>query len=134
MPHTAVRRSSVVPFAAFRLGLAALMLTAGSAAAHPRLLSSTPADRAQVAPTARIELHFSEPLEANFSDGRLIMTGMAMNEPMMSAEPKPIALAARTSPGDPKSLVLTAAGLCRLAGIDWNGTRCRSIRTGSRAL
>ncbi|MBK6004743.1 copper homeostasis periplasmic binding protein CopC [Ramlibacter ginsenosidimutans] len=69
--------------------LAALAIVASSAAlAHPQLLSSTPADNAEVAAPPRIELVFSEHLLPESSAARLVMTempGMAMDSPMKMA-------------------------------------------------
>ena len=57
--------------------LAASALLASSLAfAHPKLLSSTPADKAEVAAPAKIELHFSETLLPDFSAANLLMTAM----------------------------------------------------------
>lgn len=53
---------------------------AGTANAHPKLVSATPAANATVAKPARIELHFSEKLMPAFSKAELIMAarpGMA---------------------------------------------------------
>jgi copper resistance protein C len=69
--------------------LAVSAIVASSAAlAHPKLLSSTPADKAEVASPARIELEFSERLLPEFSAASLLMTempGMAMHSPMKMA-------------------------------------------------
>lgn len=75
---------------ALRLLVAAAALAASSMAfAHARLLSSTPADKAEVAASpAKIELHFSEHLVPDFSAANLLMTampGMADHGPMKMA-------------------------------------------------
>lgn len=66
-------------------GLAALAFLATPAVAHPKLLGTSPAADASVAPLAKIELHFSEKLVASFSGIDLVMTsmpGMTMRAPM----------------------------------------------------
>lgn len=71
--------------------IAAVMLLVAPVAAyaHPKLVSATPAPNAVTAPTARLQLVFSEGLVAQFSGADLVMTempGMKMNAPMkMSA-------------------------------------------------
>lgn len=69
--------------------LAAFAIAASSAAfAHPKLLSSTPADQSEGAAPPRIELAFSEHLVPEFSAAKLVMTdmpGMAMDSPMKMA-------------------------------------------------
>lgn len=71
--------------------VAAVMLLVAPVAAyaHPKLVSATPAPNAVTAPTARLQLVFSEALVAQFSGADLVMTempGMKMNAPMkMSA-------------------------------------------------
>ena len=61
-----------------------------------------------MAPTNRLVLHFSEPLQIRFSGGDLVMTATPIRAPMtsMAAAPRPLAVAA--APGDPETLVLTA--------------------------
>lgn len=54
-----------------------------TAFAHPKLLSSTPSDQAEVSAPAKIELHFSEDLLTQFSAAKLVMPSMpGMNMPM----------------------------------------------------
>lgn len=85
--------------------LGAALLSGHSAFAHPRLLSSTPADNAEVSAPDRIELRFSESLVKQFSGANLLMTGM----PGM-ANHGPLKIAAAVSPGeDAKTLVVTPA-------------------------
>jgi methionine-rich copper-binding protein CopC len=63
-----------------------LALVAAPAFAHPKVVSSTPAANATVAPTSRIELKFSEKLVAQFAGASLHMTdmpGMKMHGPMV---------------------------------------------------
>src|SRR3546814_10106663 len=62
-------RTAVVTFA-----LSTGLLISGLAQAHPKLLSSTPAEGAEGAAPAKIELHFSENLMTKFSGAKLVMT------------------------------------------------------------
>ncbi|CAG9165186.1 Copper resistance protein C [Cupriavidus laharis] len=81
------------------------LLAGGQAFAHPQLLASTPADSAEIAVPARIELQFSESLVARVSGAMLVMTGM----PGM-ADHAPMNVATRVSAGDdPKTMVITPA-------------------------
>lgn len=73
----------------FKATTVAVALTAGLlmssfAQAHPKLLSSTPAEGSTSAAPSRIELHFSENLTTQFSGAKLIMTDMPgmPNSPM----------------------------------------------------
>lgn len=85
--------------------LGAALLSGQSAFAHPKLLSSTPADNAEVSAPERIELRFSESLVKQFSGANLLMTGM----PGM-ADHGPMKIAAAVSPGeDGKTMVVTPA-------------------------
>jgi copper resistance protein C len=120
-------RSASLPIA----GLVAALAIAGAAQAHPHLLSSTPADQATAAPTAQIELHFSEPLEPKFSGADLVMTGMMMNGQMTNMPMKMGALAAATDPTDPKTLVLTAKATLAPGGyrLDWHAVSTDTHRT-----
>jgi methionine-rich copper-binding protein CopC len=59
----------------------AATLFASAAFAHPSLVSSSPADKSQVAAPATIELKFSETLVPQFSAANLIMTGCRNAEP-----------------------------------------------------
>ena len=69
--------------------LAASALVASSVAfAHPKLLSSTPTDKAEGPAPAKIELHFSESLLPEFCAANLLMTampGMSNHSPMKMA-------------------------------------------------
>lgn len=78
---------------------AATLALAGTANAHPRLLSASPAANATVTSPARIELHFSERLVPAFSKAELTMAAM----PGMAA--MQIASAATVS-GDGRVLVV----------------------------
>ena len=80
---------------------ASLLLSAG-AHAHPKLLSSTPAEGATVTAPAKIELNFSEKLTTQFSGAKLLMTEMAG----MAHAPMPVK--AKVSGGsDPKTMLIT---------------------------
>lgn len=84
------------------LVLASGLLLSALAQAHPKLLSSTPADGADGAAPDKIELHFSENLLTRFSGAKLVMTEM----PGMAHSPMP--MKAKVSAGsDPKSMLVT---------------------------
>jgi methionine-rich copper-binding protein CopC len=85
------------------IAAAALFALAGTANAHPKLLSTSPVANATVSKPARLELHFSEKLIPAFSSADLIMAAM----PGMAAMkmPSKASLAA-----DGKTLVITPAG------------------------
>ncbi|MCL9802553.1 copper homeostasis periplasmic binding protein CopC [Pseudomonas sp. rhizo66] len=84
------------------LALASGLLLSSLAQAHPKLLSSTPAEGADGAAPGKIELHFSENLLTQFSGAKLVMTEM----PGMAHSPMP--MKARVSAGsDPKSMLIT---------------------------
>ena len=87
------------------LSLGAALLIGQTAFAHPKLLSSTPADNAQVSAPDRIELRFSESLVKQFSSANLLMTGM----PGM-ADHGPMKIATTVSPGDDaRTMIVTPA-------------------------
>lgn len=94
-----------------------LALLASVAFAHPKLVSSTPADKSEGAAPAKIELKFSESLVTQFSGATLLMTGM----PGMAGH-NPMKIAAKVSGGeDGKTMVITptqplTAGAYR---VDW---------------
>jgi methionine-rich copper-binding protein CopC len=78
------------------------LLLSELALAHPKLLSSTPAEGADGAAPGTIELHFSENLMTQFSGAKLIMTEMSG----MTHAPMP--MKAKVSGGsDPKSMLIT---------------------------
>lgn len=78
------------------------LLMSALAQAHPKLLSSTPAEGAEGAAPSKIELHFSESLMTRFSGAKLIMTEM----PGMAHSPMP--MKANVSGGsDPKTMLIT---------------------------
>jgi methionine-rich copper-binding protein CopC len=84
------------------LALASGLLLSTLAQAHPKLLSSTPAEGADGAAPEKIELHFSENLTTQFSGAKLVMTEM----PGMAHSPMP--MKAKVSAGsDPKSMLIT---------------------------
>lgn len=78
------------------------LLLSSLAQAHPKLLSSSPAEGADGAAPGKIELHFSENLLTQFSGAKLVMTEM----PGMAHSPMP--MKAKVSAGsDPKSMLIT---------------------------
>jgi methionine-rich copper-binding protein CopC len=86
--------------------------------AHPKLVSATPAPDAATAPTARLQLVFSERLVAQFSGAELVMTempGMKMHGPMRMTVKASVA-------DDGKTLVLTLAKPLPKGGyrVDWH--------------
>ncbi|WP_080895000.1 copper homeostasis periplasmic binding protein CopC, partial [Ralstonia solanacearum] len=95
------------------------VLASSVAFAHPKLVASTPADKAEVAAPAKIELQFSETLMTQFSGANLVMVGM----PGMS-DHAPMKVAAKVSGGDDaRTMVITPAqplmpGSYR---VDWRG-------------
>lgn len=82
-------------------GLAALLLS-GSALAHPKLISSTPADKAVGAAPRSIQLTFSETLMPQFSAADVMITAM----PGMAMAPAKVATAVATGT-DGQTLVVT---------------------------
>ncbi|MBP0619728.1 copper homeostasis periplasmic binding protein CopC [Cupriavidus consociatus] len=87
------------------IAAAAAALASSAALAHPRLVTSSPADKAEVAAPQKIELTFSEDLVTQFSGANLVMTGM----PGMASH-APMKMAARVSASsDPKAMVITPA-------------------------
>ncbi|WP_460109456.1 copper homeostasis periplasmic binding protein CopC [Pseudomonas sp. S3_H04] len=84
------------------LVLASGLLLSSLAQAHPKLLSSSPAEGADGAAPGKIELHFSKNLLTKFSGAKLVMTEM----PGMAHSPMP--MKAKVSAGsDPKSMLIT---------------------------
>ncbi|CAI8736286.1 Copper resistance protein C [Pseudomonas sp. IT-196MI5] len=80
------------------------LLMSTLAQAHPKLLSSSPAEGATGAPPDKIELHFSENLVTQFSGAKLLMTEMAG----MAHDPMPIKAKVSGS-SDPKTMLITPA-------------------------
>ncbi|MGY2199007.1 copper homeostasis periplasmic binding protein CopC [Pseudomonas gingeri] len=84
--------------------LSAGLLLSAAVQAHPKLLSSTPAEDSDAAAPSKIELHFSENLTPQFSGAKLIMTDMpGMPNSTMGVK------AAVAGGGDPKTMVITPA-------------------------
>jgi methionine-rich copper-binding protein CopC len=78
------------------------LLMSNLAQAHPKLLSSTPAEGVEGASPDKIELHFSENLVTQFSGAKLLMTEMSG----MAHAPMPVK--AKVSGGsDPKAMFIT---------------------------
>ena len=70
---------------AFTAPLLAALAIAGTAQAHTKLLSSSPAANATVAKPGKVVLTFNEKVVANFTGATLVMTampGMASHQPM----------------------------------------------------
>jgi len=102
--------------ARFATLLAAGMLMSALAQAHPKLVSSTPAEGSEGAAPAKIELHFSENLVTQFSGAKLAMTAMP------GMEHAPMAVKAAVSGGsDPKTMVITPASPLAAGSykVDW---------------
>ena len=84
--------------------LSSSLLLSAIAQAHPKLLSSTPAEGENGIAPAKIELHFSENLVTQFSGAKLVMTEM----PGMSHSPMGVK-ASVAGGNDPKTMVVTPA-------------------------
>lgn len=85
--------------------LAASVLAASPARAHPKLVAASPAAGATVSPPARLQMRFSEKLMPDFSGADLVMVGM----PGMTDHP-PMKVANRASfARDGRTMVLTPA-------------------------
>jgi len=96
---------------------ASAVLVSSVAFAHPKLVSSSPADKAEVAAPAKIELKFSENLVTQFSGANLVMVSM----PGM-ADHGPMKVASKVSGGDDgKTMVITPAQPLAPGGyrVDW---------------
>jgi len=94
---------SLVKNAVIAVALSTGLLAGGLAQAHPKLLSSTPAEGAEGAAPAKIELRFSENLVSKFSGAKLMMTEM----PGMSGHsPMPMQVKVSGS-DDPKTMIIT---------------------------
>ncbi|WP_339475508.1 MULTISPECIES: copper homeostasis periplasmic binding protein CopC [unclassified Pseudomonas] len=93
---------SFIKTAVVAVALSTGLLVSALAQAHPKLLSSSPAEGADGAAPAKIELHFSEILMTKFSGAKLTMTempGMAAHSPM----PMPAKV---SGSDDPKTMVI----------------------------
>ncbi|MCT9827101.1 MULTISPECIES: copper homeostasis periplasmic binding protein CopC [Pseudomonas] len=86
------------------VALSSSLLLSAVAQAHPKLVSSTPAEGGNGPAPAKIELHFSENLVTQFSGAKLIMTDM----PGMPNSPMGVKASVAGS-NDPKTMVLTPA-------------------------
>lgn len=94
---------SFIKTAVVAVALSTGLLVSGLAQAHPKLLSSNPAEGAEGTAPAKIELHFSENLMTKLSGAKLLMTempGMAAHSPM----PMPSKV---SGSDDPKTMVVT---------------------------
>lgn len=97
---------SLIKTAVVAVALSTGLLVSGLAQAHPKLLSSTPAEGAEGTAPAKIELRFSENLMTKFSGAKLMMTempGMAAHSPM----PMPAKV---SGSDDPKTMVIVPNG------------------------
>ncbi|MBI6909736.1 copper homeostasis periplasmic binding protein CopC [Pseudomonas palleroniana] len=104
-----------------KTALAGAVLWAGliaslAAAAHPKLLSSTPVEGAKGAPPAVIELRFSENLLTQFSGAKLTMIDM----PGMPNSPMPVKASVAAS-ADPKVMLIKPASTLATGTyrVDW---------------
>jgi methionine-rich copper-binding protein CopC len=95
---------SVLKSCVVAVALSSSLLLSAVAQAHPKLVSSTPAEGANGPAPAKIELHFSENLVTQFSGAKLIMTDM----PGMPNSPMGVKASVAGS-GDPKTMVVTPA-------------------------
>lgn len=98
-------------------GIAAALIVATAAQAHPRLVSSTPAANTTVERPARIELRFNEALVGQFSGVDLVMTDM----PGMKMPPMKIAVDASVG-ADGKALVVVPKAALHTGTykLDWH--------------
>ncbi|SDH31680.1 copper homeostasis periplasmic binding protein CopC [Pseudomonas panipatensis] len=81
------------------------LLLSAAAQAEPKLVSSTPADGSTVEAPAKVELRFSEKLQAQHSGAKIIMTEMAG-----MAHAEPMGVKARVSASsDPNVMLITPA-------------------------
>lgn len=85
------------------IAAAAVLPLAGTANAHPRLLSASPAANATVASPARIELRFSERLVPAFSKAELTMAAMPGMAAMQMASAATVAADGRVLVVTPKA-------------------------------
>jgi methionine-rich copper-binding protein CopC len=72
-------------FRQFALAVSTVLVLTTTAAAHAKLVSSTPAENTKVASPQAVTLVFNETLSADFSDVELLMLsmpGMDMTSPM----------------------------------------------------
>jgi methionine-rich copper-binding protein CopC len=84
--------------------MVAVLTITGSAQAHPKLISSTPAPNATVVKPARVVLNFSERLIGPLTGGDILMAGMPG---MTSRQPVHIAGVKAAVAANGKALVFT---------------------------
>lgn len=82
---------------------AALVMSAGAANAHPKLVSASPAANATVGKPARLQLRFSEKLVPAFSKADLIMAAMPGMPEMKIASTSAVGADGRTLIVTPKA-------------------------------
>ena len=95
---------SVLKSCVVAVALSSSLLLSAVAQAHPKLLSSIPAEGENGLAPAKIELHFSENLVTKFSGAKLLMTEMSG----MSHAPMAVKASVAGS-SDPKTMILTPA-------------------------
>ena len=95
---------SVLKSCVVAVALSSSLLLGAVAQAHPKLLSSIPAEGENGLAPAKIELHFSENLVTKFSGAKLLMTEMSG----MSHAPMAVKASVAGS-SDPKTMILTPA-------------------------
>ena len=95
---------SVLKSCVVAVALSSSLLLGAVAQAHPKLLSSIPAEGENGLAPAKIELHFSENLVTKFSGAKLLMTEMSG----MSHAPMAVKTSVAGS-SDPKTMILTPA-------------------------
>lgn len=81
----------------------ALAFAGGTAYAHPKLVSASPANNAAVATPARITLNFSERLVPAFSKAELVMAAMPGMAEMKMASATAVSADGKTLTVTPKS-------------------------------
>lgn len=115
------------------IAAAAAVLVAAPALAHPKLVSSTPANGATAGKTNSVTLNFSEKLVPSFTGASLSMTGMAGK----AHAPMPIATAKPAFGKDGKSMTLSAKAALVPGDykVDWHVVGADTHRiTGSVAF
>ena len=95
---------SVLKSCVVAVALSSSLLLGAVAQAHPKLLSSIPAEGENGLAPAKIELHFSENLVTKFSGAKLLMSDMSG----MSHAPMAVKASVAGS-SDPKTMILTPA-------------------------
>lgn len=82
---------------------------AGHALGAPKLVSSSPAPGAEVAPTKRVQLHFSEKMKSAGMTASLVATRMMMGSQMVDHNMAISDIKTGLDPNDAKTIVVTAA-------------------------